>query len=145
VAEIIKPIDPSETASNAQAPQISDKFNLPGQRRHQASDRLDARSTGSRGAEGLARFLPARRRRCPHHPRRDLHADRQPEPDDVLDYGDLTNFELLLFGEGDQYIGIKFNSFTFDSKTGAKTSIQPDIDSVTFLVPSGSSTRSKTC
>jgi hypothetical protein len=50
-------------------------------------------------------------------------------------HGDLTNFELLLFGEGDQYIGIKFNSFTFDSKTGAKTSIQPDIDSVTFLGP----------
>ena len=50
-------------------------------------------------------------------------------------HGDLTNFELLLFGKGNQYIGIKFNSFTFDSKTGAKTSIQPDIDSVKFLGP----------
>src|ERR1039457_3162601 len=50
-------------------------------------------------------------------------------------HGDLTNFELLLFGEANPYIGIKFNSITFDSKTGAKTSIQPDIESVKFLGP----------
>jgi hypothetical protein len=40
---------------------------------------------------------------------------------------------LVLFGSDNQFIGITFNSFTFDSKTGVKTSIQPDIDSVSFL------------
>ena len=41
----------------------------------------------------------------------------------------------MLFGSAASFIGITFNSFTFDSKTGAKTSIQPNIDTVTFLGP----------
>lgn len=55
-------------------------------------------------------------------------------------HGELTYFQLVLFGdmpsaEVASFIGITFTSFTFDSKTGAKTSIKPQIDSVSFLGP----------
>jgi hypothetical protein len=52
-------------------------------------------------------------------------------------HGELTNFQLALFGTSadDEYILITFTSFTFDSKTGAKTSIQPQIASVDFEGP----------
>lgn len=52
-------------------------------------------------------------------------------------HGELTYFELTLFGQtaSDDYINITFTSFTFDSKTGAKTSIQPQIASVEFAGP----------
>ena len=50
-------------------------------------------------------------------------------------HGQLTNFQLVLFGTGNPYIAITFTSFTFDSKTGAKTSIQPQIDTVEFEGP----------
>lgn len=47
-------------------------------------------------------------------------------------HGELTNFTLHLFGTGNDFIDIAFSSFTFDSKTGAKTSIKPQISAVTF-------------
>jgi hypothetical protein len=50
-------------------------------------------------------------------------------------HGELNDFELVLFGDAAQFIGITFSSLTFDSSTGAKTSIQPKIDKVTFLGP----------
>jgi hypothetical protein len=48
-------------------------------------------------------------------------------------HGELTNFELVLFGDATPCIDIKFTSFTFDSKTGAKTSVNPKIESVSFM------------
>ncbi len=136
VAEIIKPIDPSETASNAQAPQISDKFIYPGNDDTKPPTALDVKIDWLPVVQkdSLGFFQPD------DDAALTIHAEiytpiANPSQTTYSIHGDLTNFELLLFGEGDQYIGIKFNSFTFDSKTGAKTSIQPDIDSVTFLGP----------
>jgi hypothetical protein len=51
-------------------------------------------------------------------------------------HGELTNFTLDLFGSGGaDCINIAFTSFTFDAKTGAKPSIKPQIDTVTFVGP----------
>ncbi|MGA2804146.1 MAG: hypothetical protein ABSF89_07120 [Acidimicrobiales bacterium] len=135
VAQIIQTIDPNEAASNAQAPQISDKLIYPGNDDTKLPTALDVKID----------WLPAVQKDPlgffqPQGGGLTIHAEiytpiANPSQTTYSIHGDLTNFELLLFGEGNQYIGIKFNSFTFDSKTGAKTSIQPDIDSVTFLGP----------
>jgi hypothetical protein len=47
-------------------------------------------------------------------------------------HGELTNFTLKLFGSANDFIDITFTSFTFDTKTGAKPSIKPQISAVTF-------------
>jgi hypothetical protein len=47
----------------------------------------------------------------------------------------LTNFELQLFGSAAAFVGVTFNSVTFKFGTGAKTVVEPKIDSVTFLGP----------
>ena len=59
----------------------------------------------------------------------------QPTQSTYKIHGELNDFELVLFGDSAQFIGITFTSLTFDSSTGAKTSIQPKIDKVTFLGP----------
>jgi hypothetical protein len=136
VAEIIKAIDPDETASNAQAPQISDKFIYPGNDDTKPPTALDVKIDWLPAVQkdSLGFFQPD------DDAALTIHAEiytpiANPSQTTYSIHGDLTNFALLLFGGGNPYIGIKFNSFTFDSKTGAKTSIQPDIDSVTFLGP----------
>jgi hypothetical protein len=50
-------------------------------------------------------------------------------------HGELTNFTLHLFGKDNDFVDIAFSSFTFDAKTGAKPSIQPQISGVTFVGP----------
>jgi hypothetical protein len=136
VAEIIKAIDPNETASNAQAPKISDKFIYPGNDDTKPPTALEVKIDWLPAVQkdSLGFFQPDGDSALT------IHAEiytpiASPSQTTYSIHGDLTNFELLLFGEANPYIGIKFNSFTFDSKTGAKTSIQPDIESVKFLGP----------
>jgi hypothetical protein len=47
----------------------------------------------------------------------------------------LTKFELQLFGSAAAFIGVTFSKVTFKFGTGAKTVVDPKIDSVTFLGP----------
>ena len=136
VAEIIRKIDPDETASNAQAPQISDTFIYPGNDDTKPPTALEVKIDWlpAGQSDSLGYFQPEADATLT------IHAEiytpiANPSQTTYSIHGDLTNFDLVLFGSGNQYIGITFNSFTFDSKTGAKTSIQPDINSVSFLGP----------
>jgi hypothetical protein len=136
VAQIVQAVDPDEAASNAQAPQISDKFVYPDDDDTKPPTALDVTIDWLPAvqADPLGFFQPQTDAALT------IHAEiytpiANPSQTTYSIHGDLTNFELVLFGSDNQYIGITFNSFTFDSKTGAKTSIQPDIDSVTFLGP----------
>lgn len=47
----------------------------------------------------------------------------------------LTSFELQLFGNAAPFIGVTFKKVTFKFGTGAKTVVDPEIDTVTFLGP----------
>ena len=47
----------------------------------------------------------------------------------------LTSFELQLFGSAAAFIGVTFKKVTFKFGTGAKTVVDPEIDTVTFLGP----------
>jgi len=136
VAEIIAKIDPDEAASNGQAPQISDKFVYPDNDDTKPPTALEVMIdwTPTVTADPLGFFQPQSGASLT------INAEiytpvADPSQTTYSIHGDLTNFELVLFGSGNEFIGITFNSFTFDSKTGAKTSIQPDIDSVSFLGP----------
>jgi len=137
VAEIIEMADPNPATANGQAPQISDKIIYPGNDDTKPPTALDVKidwtptvqndSNGFFQVQGDTTTLT-------------IHAEiytpiANPSQTTYSIHGDLTNFELVLFGSSNPYIGILFNSFTFDSKTGAKTSIQPDINSVTFQGP----------
>lgn len=135
VAQIIMAIDPDEAASNAQAPQISDKFIYPDDDDTKPPVALDvtidwlpavkADSNGFFQPDGAALTIHA-----------EIYTPiANPSQTTYSIHGDLTNFGLLLFGTDNPYIEITFKSFTFDSRTGAKTSIQPDIDSVSFTGP----------
>ena len=136
MAEIIQAIDPDETACNAQAPQISDKFIYPATTTPSLRPLSTSRSTGSRRcrSDPLGFFQPdddAALTSTPRSTRRSPTRARRR----TRSTGISRTSSFSCSATGNQYIGIKFNSFTFDSKTGAKTSIQPDIDSVTFLGP----------
>jgi hypothetical protein len=136
VAKIILPIDPNETASNAQAPQISDNFVYPNNDNTKPPIALDVKIDWAPTVkmDKLGFFQPQAGASLT------INAEiytpiANPAQTTYSIHGDLTNFELVLFGSANEYIGITFTSFTFDSKTGAKTSIQPHIQSVTFLGP----------
>ena len=136
VAKIILGIDPNEAASNGQAPQISDNFVYPNNDNTKPPIALDVKIdwTPTVQADPLGFFQPQSGASLT------INAEiytpiANPSQTTYSIHGDLTNFELVLFGTGNEFIGITFNSFTFDSKTGAKTSIQPHIDSVSFLGP----------
>ena len=135
VADIILPVDPDEATSNGQAPQISDKIIYPDNDDTKPPTALDVMidwaPTLTEDTAGVFQ---------PQGGGLTIHAEiytpiANPSQTTYSIHGDLTNFELLLFGKDNPYIAITFNSFTFDSKTGAKTSIQPDIDSVEFKGP----------
>ena len=109
---------------------------LPGRRRHEAphrprgQDRLDPEVS----ADPLGFFQPQ------DNSSPTINAEiytpiADPSQTTYSIHGDLTISSSVLFGADNEFIGITFNSFTFDSKTGAKTSIKPDIDSVAFLGP----------
>ncbi len=136
MAKIILGIDPNEAASNGQAPQISDNFVYPNNDNTKPPIALDVKIdwTPTVQADPLGFFQPQSGASLT------INAEiytpiANPSQTTYSIHGDLTNFELVLFGTGNEFIGITFNSFTFDSKTGAKTSIQPHIDSVSFLGP----------
>ena len=136
VADIVAPVDPNEQASNGQAPQIADKFIYPNDDDTKPPTALEVTIdwTPTVQADPAGFFQPQSDSSLT------INAEiytpiANPSQTTYSIHGDLTNFELVLFGSGNEYIGVSFNSFTFDSKTGAKTSIQPDIDSVSFLGP----------
>jgi hypothetical protein len=136
VADIIETIDPDDAASNAQAPQISDKIIYPDDDDTKPPVALDVKIDWTPTVTGdtAGFFQPGDGAGLT------IHAEiytpiANPSQTTYSIHGDLTNFALLLFGNDNPFIEISFNSFTFDSKTGAKTSIQPDIDSVTFKGP----------
>ena len=137
VADIIALIDPNDAASNAQAPQISDKIIYPDDDDTKPPTALDVKIDWTPTVTGdkPGFFQPGSNAALT------IQAEiytpvADPSQTTYSIHGDLTDFGLLLFGNDSPFILVSFNSFTFDSKTGAKTSIQPDIDSVTFKGPS---------
>jgi hypothetical protein len=48
-------------------------------------------------------------------------------------HGELTDFDLVLFGNASPCVDIAFNSVAFDFATGAKARLQPDIAGVSFI------------
>ena len=136
VVDIILPVDPDEAASNGQAPHISDKIIYPGDDDTKPPTALDVKIdwTPTVQKDPLGFFQPQSGAGLT------IQAEiytpiANPSQTTYSIHGDLTNFQLVLFGNAAPYIAITFNSFTFDSKTGAKTSIQPDINSVEFEGP----------
>ncbi|MGO9583814.1 MAG: hypothetical protein ACLP36_13530 [Acidimicrobiales bacterium] len=136
VADIILPADPDEATANGQAPQISDKIIYPDDDDTKPPTALDVKIDWTPTVTGDTPgfFRPQDGSGLT------IHAEiytpiANPSQTTYSIHGDLTNFQLVLFGKAAPYIAITFNSFTFDSKTGAKTSIQPDIDSVEFKGP----------
>ena len=136
VADIIALIDPNDAASNAQAPQISDKIIYPDDDDTKPPTALDVKIDWTPTVTGdkPGFFQPGSNAALT------IQAEiytpvADPSQTTYSIHGDLTDFGLLLFGNDSPFILVSFNSFTFDSKTGAKTSIQPDIDSVTFKGP----------
>jgi hypothetical protein len=136
VAKIIQAVDPDDTAANGQAPQISDTFIYPDNDDTKPPTALEVKINWLPAvqADPLGFFQPQAGASLT------INAEiytpiANPAQTTYSIHGDLTNFDLVLFGSDNSFIGITFNSFTFDSKTGAKTSIQPDIDSVSFLGP----------
>ncbi|MGO9661018.1 MAG: hypothetical protein ACLP7F_22025 [Acidimicrobiales bacterium] len=139
IIEIIKTVDPDEAASNAQAPQISSNFVYPHDDDTQPPTAIDTKLSWNPTvqADSLGFFQP----NVPDMTTNllvtaDIYTPiSNPAQTTYAVHGELTNFELVLFGSDASFIGITFSSFTFDSKTGAKTSVQPNIDTVTFLGP----------
>ena len=137
IIDIITAVDPDEQAANEQAPQISSNFVYPNNDDTKPPTAIDTKlnwaptvkadtagffqpNTGGMSSNLLITaeiYTPI----------------SNPAQTTYSIHGELTNFELVLFGSAASFIGITFNSFTFDSKTGAKTSVQPNIDTVTFL------------
>ncbi|HWF82267.1 MAG TPA: hypothetical protein VN695_16935 [Streptosporangiaceae bacterium] len=135
ITDIISAVDPDSAATNAQAPQISSKFIYPNNDKTQLPTALDTMLKWQPKVQGdpLGVFKPNNSKLL-------ITAEimvpiSQPAQATYKIHGELNNFELVLFGSDASFIGITFTSLTFDSSTGSKTSIQPKIDSVTFLGP----------
>jgi hypothetical protein len=135
ITEIIKLIDPDTPAANDQAPQITNNFIYPGNDQSKPPTALDTKLKWQPAvqADQFGFFKPSDSTLL-------ITAEimapiAQPAQSTYQIHGELNNFELVLFGDAAPFIGITFTSLTFDSGTGAKTSIQPKIDSVTFLGP----------
>ncbi len=135
ITEIISAIDPDSAATNAQAPQISNNLIYPNNDKTKLPTGLDTKLTWQPKvqADPFGLFKPNNSKLL-------ITAEimvpiAQPTQATYKIHGELNDFELVLFGSDAPFIGITFTSLTFDSGTGAKTSIQPKIDSVTFLGP----------
>jgi hypothetical protein len=136
ITEIISAVDPNSAAANAQAPQISSTFVYPNNDMSLPPTALDTKLTWQPQVQADPTGI--------FNPNSDskllitaeiLVPIAQPTQATYKIHGELDNFELILFGSVAPFIGITFTSVTFDSSTGAKTSIQPTIDSVTFMGP----------
>ena len=139
IIDIIKSIDPDEAESNAQAPQISSNFVYPGDDDTKPPTAIDTKLSWNPTVrpDSLGFFQPnALDMTTNLLVTAEIYTPiSNPAQTTYTVHGELTNFELVLFGSDASFIGITFSSFTFDSKTGAKTSVQPNIDTVTFLGP----------
>ncbi|MGA3219458.1 MAG: hypothetical protein ABSE77_10375 [Acidimicrobiales bacterium] len=139
IVDIITAVDPDEQAANDQAPQISSNFVYPNNDDTQPPTAIDTKLNWNPTVEGdsLGFFQPNSGGQTTNLlVTAEIYTPiSNPAQTTYSVHGELTNFELVLFGSDASFIGITFNSFTFDSKTGAKTSVQPNIDTVTFLGP----------
>jgi hypothetical protein len=141
IIDIIKTIDPDEQAANDQAPQISSNFVYPGDDDTQPPTAIDTKLNWNPTAvPDPAGFFVPTAQGMPNPTNLLVTAEiytpiSNPAQTTYTIHGELTNFQLVLFGTAAPYIGITFTSFTFDSKTGAKTSVQPNIQTVTFMGP----------
>ena len=140
IIDIIQAVDPDEQAANDQAPQISSNFVYPNNDDTQPPTAIDTKLSWNPTVQ--ARLGSVSSSPTPGAITTNLLVTAEiytpisnPAQTTYSIHGELTNFELVLFGSDASFIGITFNSFTFDSKTGAKTSVQPNIDTVTFLGP----------
>src|SRR5579875_857801 len=50
-------------------------------------------------------------------------------------HGELTNFDLVLFGTNNAFIDIAFKGLSFDFATGAKVQVRPEVSGVSFQGP----------
>jgi len=139
IIDIIQAVDPDEQAANDQAPQISSNFVYPNNDDSQPPTAIDTKLNWAPAvqADSAGFFQPNTGGMTSNLLiTAEIYTPiSNPAQTTYSIHGELTNFELVLFGSAASFIGITFNSFTFDSKTGAKTSVQPNIDTVTFLGP----------
>lgn len=138
VADIIKVVDPDEQAANDQAPQISSNFVYPGDDDTKPPTAIDTKLNWNPTvqADSNGFFQPNQGGSSNLLVTAEIYSPiSNPAQTTYSVHGEITNFELVLFGTSNEYIGITFTSLTFDSKTGAKTSVQPDIETVAFLGP----------
>lgn len=137
ITDIIQTVDPDEQAANAQAPQISSNLVYPGDDDTKPPTALDTKLHWNPAVmEDSNGFFQPQAGGSNLLVTAEIYTPiSNPAQTTYSVHGELTNFELVLFGSANQYIGITFTSFTFDSKTGAKTSVQPQIETVTFLGP----------
>jgi hypothetical protein len=139
IIDIIQAVDPDEQAANDQAPQISSNFIYPNNDDTQPPTAIDTKLNWAPTvqADSAGFFQPNSGGMTSNLLiTAEIYTPiSNPAQTTYSIHGELTNFELVLFGSAASFIGITFNSFTFDSKTGAKTSVQPNIGTVTFLGP----------
>jgi hypothetical protein len=139
VSEIIQAIDPDGPAANAQAPQISSTFVYPQNDDTKPPTALDTKlawqpKVTGKNPKTMGFFKPNQGGTSRLLITSEIYTPiSNPAQTTYSIHGELTDFELVLFGTAAPCIGIAFSSFTFDSKTGAKTSIRPQIKSVKFL------------
>jgi hypothetical protein len=135
IIEIIAGVDPNGAAANAQAPQITNNFVYPNNDKSKPPTAIDTKLKWQpKVTTSLDGFF------VPHNSKLLITAEiytpiSQPSQTTYSIHGELNNFDIVLFGNIAPYLGISFTSLTFDSKTGAKTSLQPTIKSVSFMGP----------
>ena len=140
LADIIAAVDPSTSQTIAQSPKLKSTLIYPKNDTSKPPIALQTTLdwTPKVSASPLGIFVPDTGSKLTIHAK--IYAPiKDPSKTTYAVHGQLTNFTLTLFGTDDMggspYIGVSFKGVTFDSKTGSKTSLKPDIDTVTFEGP----------
>jgi hypothetical protein len=136
ITEIIALIDPDTPAANAQAPQISYNLVYPGDDDTKPPTALNASLTWTPKiqADSAGFFKPGAGSKLTITAQ--IHTPiSNPAQSTYTIHGELDKFTLVLFGSAATFIAIDFTSFSFDTKTGAKTSVSPKIAGVAFEGP----------
>jgi hypothetical protein len=136
ITEIIALIDPDGPAANGQAPQISYQLEYPNNDDSKPPTALDATLTWTPQiqADSAGFFKPDAGSKLTITAQ--IHTPiANPSQTTYTIHGELDKFTLVLFGSAATFIAIAFTSFSFDVKTGAKTSVTPKISGVTFEGP----------
>jgi hypothetical protein len=134
ITDIIALVDPDGPAASAQAPQLTYNLVYPGGDDTKLPVALDAKLTWNPmvKADSAGFFQPGGNAKLLITA--EIYAPiSNPAQSSYTIHGELRDFTLVLFGSATPFIGIQFTSFTFDSKTGAKTSVNPRIAAVTFM------------